>query len=339
MEISFKCSACRVKLGVDVVYAGRVMYCPQCEEKIQIPMAGLGTWSTLGDFRLIKEIGEGSTGKVYLVKQVSMDRELALKILNPEISAKPELLKQFYKEVKIIAKLIHPNIVTAFKAGKDSGYHYLAMTYVSGGTLEDSIIKNGPLPEKAALSSALACAQGLQYAWEKERILHLDIKPENLMLDKKGNIKIADLGIARCLNDMMETENRIVGTPAFMSPEQASGDNNLDSRSDIFSLGGTLYFILTGKTPFGNGGVKEILQRVATQDIINPRSYQKNISSETVDLLNKMMAKKRNERFSSWSHLIEHLRYLIATEPEDKTIRVKRPPTESKIRIKLPSKK
>ena len=339
MEISFKCSACRVKLGVDVVYAGRAMYCPQCEEKIQIPKAGLGTWSTLGDFRLIKEIGEGSTGKVYLVKQISMDRELALKILNPEISAKPELLEQFYKEVKIIAKLIHPNIVTAYKAGEDSGYHYLAMTYVPGGTLEDRINDKGPLPEKVALSNALECALGLQYAWEKERILHLDIKPENLMLDKKDNIKIADLGIARCLNDMMETENRIVGTPAFMSPEQALGEENLDSRSDIFSLGGTLYFMLTGKTPFGKGGVKEILQRVTSQEIINPRTYKKDISSGTVDLLTKMMAKKRSERFTSWSDLVEHLRYLIASDPEDKRIRVKRPPTESKIRIKLPSKK
>ena len=339
MEISFKCSSCRVKLGVDVVYAGRSMYCPQCQEKIQIPKAGLGTWSTLGDFRLIEEIGVGSTGKVYLVKQVSMDRELALKILNPEISAKPEFLEQFYKEVKIIAKLIHPNIVTAFKAGEDSGYHYLAMTYVPGGTVEDHILENGPLPEKDALSNTLECALGLEYAWEKERILHLDIKPENLMLDKKGKIKIADLGIARCLNDMMENENRVVGTPAFMSPEQASGSSDLDCRSDIFSLGGTLYFMLTGKTPFGKGSVKEILQRVTNQDLIDPRTYNKDISSGVVDLLNKMMSKNRSDRFSSWSHLIEHLRYLIAAEPEDKRIRVKRPPTESKIRIKIPSKK
>ena len=339
MEISFKCSSCRVKLGVDVVYAGRCMYCPQCEEKIQIPKAGLGTWSTLGDFRLIKEIGEGTTGKVYLVKQISMDRELALKILNPEISANPELLNQFYKEIKIVAKLIHPNIVTAFKAGEDSGYHYLAMTYVESGTLEDHIIENGPLPEKVALSTALSCAQGLQYAWEKERILHLDIKPENLMLDKKGNVKIADLGIARCLNDLMDDNTKIVGTPMYMSPEQAVGEKDLDSRSDIFSLGGTLYYMLTGKTPFGKGNIKVILDRVLNQNLVDPRSYNKAISPSTFDLLKKMMAKNRRQRISSWSDLIDNLKYHIASDPDDKTIRVKRPPTESKIRIKIPSKK
>lgn len=338
MEISFKCNACRVKLGVDVVYAGRSMYCPKCEAKIQIPKAGLGTWSTLGDFRLIKEIGEGSSGKVYLVKQISMDRELALKILNPEISAKPELLDQFYNEVKIIAKLIHPNIVTAFKAGEDSGYHYLAMTYVPGGTLEDYVLINGPIQEKQALSYALSCAQGLQYAWEKERILHLDIKPENLMLDKNGKLKIADLGIARSLNDPSD-DNRVVGTPAYMSPEQVMGSSDLDSRSDIFSLGGTIYYLLTGKAPFGSGSVKEILKRVANQELVDPRTHNKKISQGTVDLLNKMMTKNRKKRISSWSELIDHLKFHIESDPEEKKIRVKRPPTEGRIRIKLPFKK
>jgi serine/threonine protein kinase len=316
MEISFRCTSCRVKLGVDVKYVGMSMYCPQCEQKITIPNAGIGNWSTLGDFRLLEIIGEGSTGKVYLARQNSMDREVALKVLNPQFSDSPEKLKDFYKEVKIIARLTHPHIVTALQAGNDGDYHYLAMNYISGGTLEELVDENGPLKERDALKYVMLCAQALDYAWKKEKILHLDLKPENIMLDKSGQIKVTDLGIARCLQEIND-DDMIKGTPAFMSPEQATGVADLDVRSDIFSLGGTLFFLLTGEKPFGKGSVKVILNRVVTQEIIDPRTHNKYISEAASKIVQGMMRKDRNKRISNWPELVKLIKEYVSSEPDE----------------------
>ena len=313
MEITFKCSSCKAKLAVDVKYAGLCMYCPQCEDKITIPLAGIGNWSTLGDFRIIRVIGEGSTGKVYLARQNSMKREVALKVLNPQFSTNVDKLKEFYKEVKIIARLTHPHIVTALKAGNDGQYHYLAMTYISGGTLEELVNKNGQIHEKTALKYMLICAQALQYAWHKERVLHLDLKPENIMLDKNGQIKITDLGIARCLNEIDDSQ-QIKGTPAFMSPEQTKSYTGLDQRSDIFSLGGTLYFLLTGKKPFGEAAVEEILHRVKTQEVIDPVYHNHKLSKSVTHLIRMMMHKDLTQRISSWSECTKQIKSCINSE-------------------------
>jgi eukaryotic-like serine/threonine-protein kinase len=313
MEITFKCSSCKAKLAVDVKYAGLLMYCPRCEDKITIPLAGIGNWSTLGDFRIIRAIGEGSTGKVYLARQNSMNREVALKVLNPQFSTNTDKLKEFYKEVKIIARLTHPHIVTALKAGSDGQYHYLAMSYISGGTLEDLVNKNGQLHEKTALKYMLLCAQALEYAWHKERILHLDLKPENIMLDKNGLIKVTDLGIARCLNEVDDSQ-QIKGTPAFMSPEQTKSSVGLDQRSDIFSLGGTLYFLLTGKKPFGEGSVEEILNRVKTKEVIAPTCHNHKLSQNITDLIRAMMHKDLTQRIPSWPECTIQIKKCINNE-------------------------
>jgi eukaryotic-like serine/threonine-protein kinase len=335
MEISFRCPACRVKLGVDVEYAGRPMYCPKCDDKITIPKAGIGNWSTLGDFRLQKIIGEGSTGTVYLAIERSMEREVALKIFKPEMSKNPVLLEKFLTEVKTIARLNHPSIVTAYKAGEDSGYYYLAMNYISEGTLEDRVEKHGPMSEKDALTAALLISQALDYAWEKEKLLHLDIKPENLMLDQNGLVKITDLGIARCLKEFDYTDSQDVsGTPAFMSPEQAAGKQDLDLRSDIFSLGGTLYYLLTGKAPFGKASVADMLHRVINQEIVDPCSYKKDISKGTVAIIKKMMMKDRKKRIQSWKELSDLIREKINAGPDSRKLIIKRHPTEPAIRIK-----
>jgi serine/threonine protein kinase len=333
MEISFRCTSCRAKLGVDVIYAGRSMFCPQCEETITIPNAGIGKWSTLGDFRLIEMIGEGSTGKVYLARQNSMDREVALKVLNPHLSSNPEKLEDFFKEVKIIARLTHPNIVTALHAGRDGEYHYLAMNYIAGGTLEELVDKEGPLREQDALKYIMLCAQALEYAWNKEDILHLDLKPDNIMLNKSGQIKVTDLGIARCLKDFNIDPDKIQGTPAYMSPEQASGVADLDVRSDIFSLGATLYFLLTGKKPFGKGNVKEILERVISDDICDPQEHNEFLAEKTIDLIYDMMKKDRNERVSSWHDLIERFKECLSDDFSDKQLILKKHKTDPRIKL------
>lgn len=334
MEISFRCPSCRVKLGVEVEYAGRRMYCPKCEEKITIPKAGLGTWTTLGDCRLSKVLGEGTSGTVYLARERSMEREVAIKVFKPELSRNPIFLEKFQREIKNIARLTHPNIVTAYKAGSEHHYYFLVMEYVSGGTVEDRIIRHGYFSEKDTLAIALLVSQALDYAWEKEKLLHLDLKPENLMLDQNGTVKITDLGIARCLNEFeMETQEEISGTPAFMSPEQAEGHSDLDLRSDIFSLGSTLYYMLTGQHPFGAGTILETLEKVVYSPVQPPKTFNGSISNRMTELLEYMMHKDRNKRPQTWQELITSLKKYLAAEPEGKQLIIRKFPTEPRIRL------
>jgi eukaryotic-like serine/threonine-protein kinase len=339
MEISFRCPSCRVKLGVEVQYAGRSMYCPKCEEKVTIPQAGLGTWTTLGEYRLQKVVGEGSSGSVYLAQDRNMERDVAVKVFKPELTKDPIFLKKFLHEIKIIARLTHPNIVTAYKAGEDHNYHYLVMEYISGGTIEDHVIRHGVLDEKDALKIALLTAQALDYAWHKEQILHLDLKPENLMLNQNGMVKITDLGIARCLKDFdYEHTQEVSGTPAYMSPEQATG-TSLDLRSDLFSLGGTLYFMLTGKAPFGNANVKDTLDRVINQELLCPKVFNKNLSEKTARLVKKMMHKDKSKRHQSWRDLVTNLKEELHSEPQDKKLLIRKHPTEPRIKLKTSNQK
>ena len=340
MEISFRCPSCRIKLGVEVEYAGRRMYCPKCEEKITIPNAGLGTWTTLGDYRLQKVVGEGSSGSVYLAQDRSMEKEVAVKVFKKELSQNPVFLEKFQREIKTIARLAHPNIVAAYKAGTDHDYRYLVMEYVSGGTVEDHVIRHGVFEEKEALKITMLVAQSLDYAWTKEHLLHLDLKPENLMLDHNGAVKVTDLGIARCVRDFdTELSDQISGTPAYMSPEQATGETDLDFRSDLFSLGGTLYFMLTGKNPFGDIGVSETLDRVVNEETENPKNLNPKISDRTVKLINKMMNKDQGKRHHSWQELTNHLKTDLNSEPEPKRLIIRKHPTEPRIRLTSPEDK
>ena len=339
MEITFRCTSCRVKLGVEVEYAGKRMYCPMCGEKITIPKAGLGTWTTLGGCRLNKIVGEGSSGSVYLATERSMEREVAIKVFKPELSQNSTFLEKFKREIKNIARLAHPNIVRAYRAGSENEYHFLIMEYISAGTIEDRIIRHGYFTEKEALTITLLTSQALDYAWQKEGLLHLDLKPENLMLDHNGNVKITDLGIARCVHEFQyETETEITGTPAFMSPEQAGGFMDLDFRSDIFSLGATLYYMLTAKNPFDGESILEIMEKVINQEILPPENFNSSISKETSLLLKSMMKKDRYERPQDWHDIIITLKEQLASS-DTKQINMNKFPTEPRIHINTKSPK
>lgn len=338
MEITFRCTSCRAKLGVEVEYGGRRMYCPMCGEKITIPKAGLGTWTTLGGCRLNKVVGEGSSGSVYLATERSMEREVAIKVFKPELSRNPTFLDKFQREIKNIARLAHPNIVRAYRAGSENEYHFLIMEYVSAGTVEDRIIRHGHFNENEALTITLLIAQALDYAWQKEGLLHLDLKPENLMLDHNGNVKITDLGIARCVHEFEnETETEITGTPAFMSPEQAEGYTDLDFRSDIFSLGSTLYYMLTAKHPFGKDSILKTLDKVVNQEIVPPENLNSSISQETSLLLEDMMRKDRCERPQDWHDIILSLKEILAADSNTTQINMNKFPTEPRIHINTKS--
>src|SRR6476660_6312789 len=205
-------------------------------------------------YTIDRELGKGGMATVYLAQDVKHERPVALKVLHPELAASlgPE---RFLREIKLAARLQHPHILTVLDSGETARRLWFTMPFGEGESLRDRLRRERQLPVDDALRIAREAAQALQYA-HTHGVIHRDIKPENLLLTDDGNTRVADFGIARGLmagggsDENLTDTGLVVGTPAYMSPEQASGDRTLDARSDVYSLGSVLYEMLAGEPPF-----------------------------------------------------------------------------------------
>jgi serine/threonine-protein kinase len=264
---------------------------------------------TLGGFRIEQEIGAGGMGKVFLATQLSLDRPVALKILPSDLAGNAEQVQRFFNEVHLLARLEHPNIVTAHEAGEDGGVLFMAMAYVKGESLESRLSREGTVPEREALRIAGKVSRALAYAWNEHRLLHRDIKPSNILMDARGEPKLADLGLSVTVGRAPRRgqDDTIAGTPNYMSPEQVRGEREVDFRTDMYSLGATLYHMLTGQLPFAAETIEETLQRQVTEQLPDPRVYAPGTSDPCVALLEMLMAKDPHARPPSWEALIADL--------------------------------
>ncbi len=266
--------------------------------------------TVVGNFEIGYLLGEGAMGQVFAAKQLSMDRQVALKILPPEIMhAETAAAEQFRNEVKMLAKLDHHNIVTAFEAGEDNGIYYLAMAFINGKSLETLLDEEPIVDEEQALMVIVHVANALQYSWDTFKMLHQDVKPANIMIDDQGEVKLMDMGIATMANkDGAEKNNTFVlGTPHYMSPEQASGQGDLDWRSDQYSLGCTLYRMVTGEVPFPGDDPTDVMKKHFSAPLPPAKTKNPNVSQKMNDLLKRMLAKTRDRRYQSWAELIAAL--------------------------------
>ncbi len=203
-------------------------------------------------YQVISKIGKGSMGVVYKAKQMSVDRIVAIKILLDPLAQNKEFIKRFEREAKIAARLSHNNIVNAIDAGEVDGHYFFVMEYVEGPTIKDYLDKHKTFDEKEALRIVLAVAEALKHAHSRG-LIHRDIKPENIILTRDA-VKLADLGLARITDDEkwgLSEAGMAIGTPYYISPEQVRGQTNIDIRADIYSLGATLYHMVTGRVPYG----------------------------------------------------------------------------------------
>lgn len=256
---------------------------------------------------LLEKIGEGGMGTVYMARQLSLDRVVALKILSPVYARDKNKRERFLKEAKASAKLHHPNIISIHSAGFDGGQCYYAMEYIEGGSVKDIINKNGKIEEVRALEIVYDIAQALQHAFQKH-LIHRDVKPENFMVTKDGIVKLCDLGLAKILDgdDASQTQvGTFMGTPYYTSPEQAKGHSNIDIRSDLYSLGASLFHMVTGRHPFeGTSPISVITMHINDQpplvSNINPA-----ISKGTVALINKLLEKNPDDRYQTPLELME----------------------------------
>lgn len=308
-EITFNCPICSAEIEADETLCGGVANCPSCSNNIAIPMPGMRKGMKIAGFVLERRLGAGGMGEVWLATQTAMDRKVALKILSPALTKDISFVNRFLTEVKNSAKLEHKNIITAHDAGVESGIYYLAISYVNGIELGDRLKIDNILDEKEALKIIKDIAEALKYAWNKHKILHRDIKPANIMIDSDGTTKLMDMGISKSLDSgtNVTMAGTIMGTPLYMSPEQATGDEDIDFRSDIYSLGATLYHMLAGSAPYDATTPMGIITKHVTEPLPPPRERNSDISEECAALIEIMMAKDKNKRQDSWETVIEDI--------------------------------
>ncbi len=260
--------------------------------------------AVIDGFRLMRPLGRGSMGEVWLALQESLDRKVALKLLSPKLARDAVFVARFQSEARAAAALNHSNVVHVYDVGFASGKHYIAMEYMRGGNLEDRIQKEGALPAADVIAALLDAAAGLAFA-EARGIVHRDIKPANLMCEVDGRVKIADLGLAMRSGD--EGDGPTLGTPHFISPEQARGEST-DSRSDLYSLGVTAWRMLTAATPFQGSNSREILNAVHSAPLPDLPSLAPDAPPYLVRVILRLMDRDPAQRFQSATDLSEALR-------------------------------
>lgn len=314
MIVTFDCRKCGTRIEVDVDAGPQVM-CAACHAINEVPPPHIGADTTIGGFRLIRRIGRGGMGDVYFAHQTSLNREAAVKVLHRSLCRDPVFVARFLREVRLVARLEHPNIVKAYEAGEDCGFRYLAMAYVDGVTLEQCLRRRGPIPETEALDIALQVARALDYAWREHRLLHRDLKPANIMLDQRGLARLMDFGISRSLTDAPGKVTRaglIVGTPNYMSPEAIQNQPDLDFRSDLYSLGATLYHVLTGQLPYAGRNFADTLRRRGSlEPLPHPQDANPALSEPCVALLTRMLEPDPARRHESWQALMSDIEQVI----------------------------
>jgi len=263
------------------------------------------------DYRIISALGKGGMGEVWLAEDVHIQRKLAIKALAPELAADSSLVERFLQEAKLQAHLQHPGLVSiiGFFAYEDS--YLLCMEYAEGITIRELIHQIGPIPAERSIPIILQILRTLEFI-HKEGIVHRDIKPSNIMIDPKNKdrVKIMDFGIAKAVGSQHLTRSgTTIGSPLYMSPEQVLHANRLDHRTDIFSLGITLYEMLSGKLPYQTDTESDysIQKQIVEQALPNPKNFYPHIPDSIVPIIYKMCDKDENKRYQSCSEIIEEL--------------------------------
>jgi len=279
----------------------------------------------VGSYIVLERIGRGGMGRVYKARHRRMDRIVALKLLPFSARQSPEAVGRFEREIRAAARLSHPNIVTAHDADEADGRYYLVMEYVEGRDLSTLVKEQGPLAVDTAVNYILQAAEGLAYAHSR-KVIHLDIKPANLLLDKSGTIKILDMGLARIDDVVSATETapaealiqngKVMGTVDYVSPERSSDPAAVDHRADIYSLGCTLFHVLTGRPPFGGNTILKRIEAHRIKPIPSLRAMRDDVPEALDAVYQRMLAKNPDDRYGSMREVITRLRASVELPDE-----------------------
>jgi predicted Ser/Thr protein kinase len=274
------------------------------------PPPGDLSGQSLGDFLLLRKIGQGGMGQVYLARQQSLKRDVALKILKGELASNPTSLQRFRAEAEAVAKITHANIVQVYAVGEQDGTHYMALEYVEGRNLRDYLARKGPPDLPVALAIIRQVASALQRANELG-LVHRDIKPENILVTRKAEVKVADFGLSKffvgdAASVHLTQSGMTLGTPLYMSPEQIKGDAT-DHRSDLYSFGVTCYHLLAGEPPFLGKTPFEVTIQHVQKEPPPLAAIRPDLPPDLCAMVHKLMAKRPEDRYASAKDVLRDL--------------------------------
>ena len=309
-----KCSKCSFE------NPGKSIFCSRCGSRLEAPdpdrtatrlytspLTHLKVGSVLDKrYQIIEELGRGGMGRVYKAVDVEIDEKIAIKVLNPEISLDEKTIERFRNELKVARRIRHKNVCQMFDLEKSGGMYFITMEYVSGEDLKSTVNRLGQLSEGKSLIIAKQICKGLSEA-HRLGIVHRDLKPQNIMIDRAGDVRLMDFGIARTQMSSGLTETgAMIGTPEYMSPEQAVGED-VDHRSDIYSLGIILFELVTGRTPFKGDTAVSVALKHKTETPPDPRKLNEHVSYKLGDVILKCLQKERKDRYESVHDILAEL--------------------------------
>ncbi|MCD8139058.1 MAG: serine/threonine protein kinase [Planctomycetaceae bacterium] len=260
----------------------------------------------IGGYEIMGKLGEGGLGVVYKARQLSMGRIVALKVLHERWVTDDEFRKRFLVEARLVGRLSHPNLIQVIDVGRYKSTLYFSMEFVDGEAVDAILDREGRMDLQSTVSIAIQVASALEYLHQR-RIVHRDVKPGNIMVTKGGIAKLGDFGFVKSsLESVLSTEGEVLGTPDYISPEAARGEKNLDFRSDLYSLGTTLYHMLTGNPPFG-GSVSDVMDQHIKSEPKSISSITKDLPPKMIEVVEKLMKKRPADRYQNFSELLNDL--------------------------------
>jgi serine/threonine-protein kinase len=266
-----------------------------------------------GRYRLEQKLGSGGMSTVYLARDETLERWVAAKVLHREISDQPDQIERFRREARAVAQVSHPNVVAVIDAGEDGGRPYIVFEYVEGETLKQRIERLGKLPLDEAAAYSIEVGRGLQAAHAR-RLVHRDVKPQNVLIDSEGRAKVTDFGIARELeSDGLTKTGRVLGTTDYVSPEQAMGQE-VDARSDIYSLGVLLFEMLTGDVPFKAENLVGVAMKHVNERMPNVQRRRPEVSSALAAVIERATEKKPDKRYPDMAAMLADLEHALDVE-------------------------
>jgi len=300
----------------DIVVSKKYITREQQRDVMREVMKRVGRHAKIGAYEVLEKLGQGGMGAVYKARVAETGAVVAIKVLPPEFAKNKGFVERFRREAKVASELDHPNIVRALSAGESGGYHYFAMEYVEGDSVGSHLKNEGRFEEPEALEVIRQVTLGLQHAHEAG-LVHRDIKPDNIFLTSDGEAKLGDLGLAREAGEdasQLTQAGVMVGTPHYVSPEQARGDKDIDIRTDLYSLGATLHHMVTGVVPFDGDTAMAVMNKHTSEDLAWPGQINSDLSDGICQLITNMMAKSRDDRYQTPAELLDDIDLVIDGE-------------------------
>jgi len=297
--VTTTCSKCANLIDVTGLEPGDTITCPYCANEFAITRQ-------FGNFVLVRQVGSGGMGAVYLGRDVTLNREVAVKVLKPELVSDQKFLATFLREAEITASLNHPNIVQVYAFGQHEGVYYMVVEYISGGSLDDKIAERGQITELEGIEIGIAVARGLECALQRGGLIHRDIKPGNILFNANNTPKVVDFGLSLSFDTTDHFDGEIWGTPYYVAPEKLEREAET-FQSDLYSLGATLFHAMSGRPPYEGDDPNAVAMMHLSGSVISLKAFAPDVSDQTAFAVSKAMARYPEDRHESYAAFIEQL--------------------------------